>query len=55
MDVRYRNHVANEWSSLGLRMQSRWERILDLIGDDSFYLYVYGIYSMTEYKAIDLK
>lgn len=37
------NHVANEWSSLGLRMQSRWERILDLIGDDSFYLYVYGM------------
>lgn len=41
--VRYRSHVEHEWDNLGLQMQSLWDKFLDLIGDDKFNLYVYGI------------
>ncbi|KAI9561411.1 hypothetical protein GHT06_012368 [Daphnia sinensis] len=52
----YRASLANEWSSLGLGMQSRWERTLDLIGDDSFHLYVYGmnVWNVVLYWSVGL-
>ena len=42
--IKNRNYAIQLWIWIGMRMQMIWDNVLDRIGDNSFHLYVYGIF-----------
>ena len=46
MKNRNQNHAIQLWNGIGMRMQMIWDNVLDRIGDNSFHLYVYGIFKI---------